>query len=169
MGINEDTPVGSIEHGYDQEDEEPDDNNYNEVENEHGMENGNAHGHNSDSNDHGEGGLNATTVGGNTNAVSIGNEDGGSSNAPQEQSTKEAPNQDVEIQENPPPFDTNVNSQVPNVDIPAMDNVVEEDDVLLIQMFPTVVEEKVPSIGRTLVGLGRPSPPTSNRPPVYSG
>jgi hypothetical protein len=36
-----------------------------------------------------------------------------------------------------------------------MDNTVDEENVPLIQMFATVVEERMPSIGRTLVGLGR--------------
>jgi hypothetical protein len=50
-----------------------------------------------------------------------------------------------------------------------MDNAVEEDNVPLNQMFPIVVEERVPSISRTFVGLGRPSLPTRNRPPIHYG
>jgi hypothetical protein len=36
-------------------------------------------------------------------------------------------------------------------------------------MFSNVEQEKMPSIGRILVGLGRPSLPTSKRPPVHCG
>jgi hypothetical protein len=38
MYVNEDSPVGSGEHGYDQADEEPNDDNYNDVANDHGKE-----------------------------------------------------------------------------------------------------------------------------------
>jgi hypothetical protein len=82
MQVNEDAPVGSAEHTYDWADEESDDNNYDEVGNERGKENENAHGRNSDSNDYGEGGASGTAFGGNTNAASVGSGDGGPSNVP---------------------------------------------------------------------------------------
>jgi hypothetical protein len=87
---------------------------------------------NGDSNDCGEGATSGTMVGGNNDATSIGNGNGRPSNAPKEEPTKEGPNQGVEIQDNPPLFDKNVNSQVPNVVILAMDNADEEESVFLI-------------------------------------
>jgi hypothetical protein len=110
MHVNEEALVHSEERAYDRANEEPDDDNYAEVANEHGTENGNAQGRNGDGNDCGEGGGTGTTVSGNNDAASIGNGDGGSNNVPPEGRTEEAPNQGVEIQDNPPPSYTNVNS-----------------------------------------------------------
>jgi hypothetical protein len=129
MYVNEDSPVGSGEHGYDQADEEPNDDNYNDVANDHGKENGNERGYNGDSNDHEEGGATGTMVHDNNDAIPIGNGDGRTSNAPEEEPTEEVSNQGIEIQDNPPPFDRNVNSQVPNTVIPSMDNADEDNDV----------------------------------------
>jgi hypothetical protein len=72
------------EHGYNRTDEEPNDEDYNNVDNDHGKKKGNEGGDNGDSNDHGEGRASGTMVGGNTNAASIGIGNGGSSNACQE-------------------------------------------------------------------------------------
>jgi hypothetical protein len=87
--VNEDAPIGFAQHGYNQADEEPNDDNYNEVANEHGEENGNTHGHNGDSNDCGLGGASGIVVGSNIDTTSIGNGDGGPNNAPKEEPTKE--------------------------------------------------------------------------------
>ena len=57
----------------------------------------------------------------------------------------------------------NVYSQVPNIIIPSVNNTDEEDNVPLNEICSIIVQERVPSIGRTLIGLGRPSPLTSNR------
>jgi hypothetical protein len=82
MHINEEAPVCSEEHAYDRADEVPDDDDYDEVANEHGTEDGNVHGRNGDGNDHGEGGGIGVAVGSNNDAASVGNMDGGSSNVP---------------------------------------------------------------------------------------
>jgi hypothetical protein len=54
-------------------------------------------------------------VGGNNDATCIGNGDGGPYNASQGEPTEEGSNQRVELQDNPPPNDRNVNFEVPNV------------------------------------------------------
>jgi hypothetical protein len=82
MHVNEETPVCSESLAYDRADEEADDDDYDEVANEHGIEDGNAHDHNGDGNDHGEGGGIGAAVGGNNDAASVGSADGGSSNVP---------------------------------------------------------------------------------------
>jgi hypothetical protein len=89
----------------------------------------NERGYNGDSNDHEEGGATGTMVHDNNDAIPIGNGDGRTSNAPEEEPTEEVSNQGIEIQDNPPPFDRNVNSQVPNTVIPSMDNADEDNDV----------------------------------------
>jgi hypothetical protein len=48
-------------------------------------------------------------------------------------------------------------------------NTDEEDNVPLNQMHTSAAQEKVPSISRTLLGLGRPSLATSKRPPKHCG
>jgi hypothetical protein len=169
MHVNEDALLGFAERGYDLTDEEPDDDNNDEVANEHGEENGNVHGRNSNSNDRGEGGASGTVVGGNTNAASVGSGDGGPNNVPQEKQIDEAPNHGVEIQNNQHPSIMNVNSQVPNVVIPAMNNTNEEDNVPLNQMCTNVAQKKVPSIGKILIGLRRLSLTMSKRPPKHRG
>jgi hypothetical protein len=82
MHVNGDAPICSVERTYDQADEKPNDDDYDVVVNEHGTENKNAHGRNSDGNDRGEGGGIGTVVGGNNDATSVGSGDGGSSNVP---------------------------------------------------------------------------------------
>jgi hypothetical protein len=62
-------------------DKEPNDENYNDIENDHGEENGNKGSCNSDSNDHGEGDASSTVVGCNNDAASIGDGHGGPINA----------------------------------------------------------------------------------------
>jgi hypothetical protein len=52
--VNEETPVRSESLAYDRADEEADDDDYNEVANEHGTEDGNAHDYNGDGNDRSE-------------------------------------------------------------------------------------------------------------------
>jgi hypothetical protein len=143
MHVNDDTPVGFGEHGYNRANEEPNVNYYNDVSKDHGEENRNDRGCNNNSNNRGEGGASSTMVSGNNDVAYIGYGDGGPSNAPQEEPTEEGSNQGVELQDNPPPIERNVNSQVPNA------------------------QERVPSIGRILFGQCRLSPPMSNRPPVH--
>jgi hypothetical protein len=50
-----------------------------------------------------------------------------------------------------------------------MDYVDLEKNVSIIQIFSTVVQKRVTSISRTLVGLGRMSSAISSRPPVHCG
>ena len=80
MHVNEKAPVYSEELAYDWADKEPNDDDYDEVANEHGTEDGNAHGRNGDGNDRGEGGGIGAVVGGNNDAASVGSADGRSSN-----------------------------------------------------------------------------------------
>jgi hypothetical protein len=155
MHVNEEAPVHSEEPAYDRVDEEPNDDDYDEVANEHGTEDGNAHGRNGDGNDHGEGGGIGVVVGGNNDAASVGSADGGSGNVPQEQRTKETPNQGVEIEDIPPPSNTNANSHVPDVVIPTVNNMNDVDNEPLSHMVTSAPRERVASIGTTLVGLGR--------------
>jgi hypothetical protein len=82
MHVNEEAPVRSEERAYDRADEEPDDDDYYEVANEHCTEDGNVHDRNGDGNDRGEGGGTGAAVGGNNDAASVGIADGGSSNIP---------------------------------------------------------------------------------------
>jgi hypothetical protein len=63
----------------------------------------------------------------------------------------------------------NVNSQVPNIVILAVNNTDEEDNAPLNYIYTNATQEKVASIGTTLVGLGRPSNGTSRRPPRHRG
>jgi hypothetical protein len=167
MHVNKDALVRSEERAYDRGDEEPDDDDYDEVANEHGTENGNTHGSNGDGNDRGEGGSTSVAVGGNNDAASVGSEDGGSNNVPQEERTEEAPNQGVEIQDNPLPSITNINYQVPNVVIPVVNYTNEDDNASLSHIITNAPQERVASIGTTLVGLGRPSHGTTSRSPRH--
>jgi hypothetical protein len=123
MHINEGEHVGFGEHGYNQVGEEPNDENHNDLADDQGKENENEGGHNCNSNDCREGGTTSIVVSGNNDAASIGNEDGGFSNASQEEPTKEGPNQGVELQNNPPLVDENVNFEVLDAIISAMDNM----------------------------------------------
>jgi hypothetical protein len=63
----------------------------------------------------------------------------------------------------------NVNSQVPDVVIPAVKNTKEDKNAPLSHMYTSATHERVASIGTTLVGLGRPSRGTSRRPPRHRG
>jgi hypothetical protein len=110
-------------------------------------------------NDHGKGGTSGIAVGIKIDVASI-DGDGGLSNASQEEPTKEGFNQGLHIEDNPPFFDRNVNTQVPNVVILAVNNIDEDGNVPLSKMHTTIVQKRVPSIGRTFVGLDRLSPPT---------
>jgi hypothetical protein len=62
-----------------------------------------------------------------------------------------------------------VNSQVPNVVILVVNNTEEEDNAPLNQVRTTIAQESVPSISTTVVGLGRPLPAMSKRPPKHYG
>jgi hypothetical protein len=133
MHVDEDAPVCSVDCAYDRADEESDDDDYDKVANEHSEENGNAHGQNGNGNNCGEGGATGAAVSCNNDAASVASGDGGSSNVLQEGRTEEAPNQGVEIQDNP--LDVNVNSQVPNVVIPVVNNKDEKDNAPLNYMY----------------------------------
>ena len=169
MHVDEDALIRYVECAYNGSDEEPEDDDYNEVVNEHGEENRNAHGCNGDGNNRGEGGITSTTVGGNNDVASIASGDGGSSNVFQEEQTKEAPNQGVEIQDKPPPSGMNVNSEVSNVVILAMNNTNEEDNAPLNYIYTNAMQERMTSIGTILVGLDRLSSGTLRRPPRHRG
>ena len=71
MHVDKDGPVRFAEYNNDQVDEEPDNDDYDEVVNELGEENRNAHGHNGDGNNRSEGGATCTTDGGNNDANSF--------------------------------------------------------------------------------------------------
>jgi hypothetical protein len=169
MHVNEEIPVRSEELAYDRADEEADDDDYDEVANEHGTKDGNVHDHNGDGNDPGEGGGIGTAVGGNNDAASVGSADGGSSNVLQELRTEEAPNQGVQIEDILPSSNTNANSQVPDVAIPAVINTNDVDNEPLSHIVTNVPQERVASISTTLVGLGRLSRGTLSRPPRHRG
>ena len=126
MHVHEDAHVRSTKHAYDQANEVADDDDYDEVANEYSEENGNAHGCNGDDNDRGEGGVIGAAASGNNDAASVGSGSGGSSNVPQKEQFQKTPNQGVEIQDNPPPSNMNVNSQVPNVVIPVINNPMKK-------------------------------------------
>jgi hypothetical protein len=63
----------------------------------------------------------------------------------------------------------NANSQVPDVAIPVVINTNDVDNEPLSHIVTSVPQERVASIGTTLVGLGRPSRGTSSRPPRHRG
>jgi hypothetical protein len=84
MHIDEDAPLRFAKHAYDRANEEPDDDNYYDVANEYGEENGNTHGRNGDGNDRTKGGAIGGAVGGNNDIAFVSSGDGGSSNIPQE-------------------------------------------------------------------------------------
>jgi hypothetical protein len=169
MHVNEETHVRSEELAYDRANEEADDDDYDEVANEHGTKDRNAHGRNGDGNDRGEGGGIGAAVGSNNDAASVGSADGGSSNVPHELRTEEAPNQGVQIEDIPPPSNTNANFQVPDVAIPVVINTNDVDNEPLSHIVTSVPRERVASISTTVIGLGRPSRGTSSRPPRQSG
>jgi hypothetical protein len=73
------------------------------------------------------------------------------------------------MQDNPPPLDMNVNSQVPNSVIPAVNNTNGEDNAPLNHMYTSATQERMASIGTPLVGLGRQSCGTSRRPLRHCG
>ena len=81
MHVYEDQHVGSENMVYNQADEEPTDQEYNDVDNDHSKENGNKGGHNGDSKDYGKSGSTGTMIGGRSGAASISNGDGKPSNA----------------------------------------------------------------------------------------
>ena len=142
MHVDEDVPVHSTKCAYDRANEESDDYNYDEIDNEHGEGDGNTYSCNGDSNDCGEGGATGNAVSSNSDATSIGSGDGGPSNVPQEETPEEAPNQGIEIQNNSPPLDMNVNSQVPNVVVLAVNNTDEEDNAVFNQMCTIVAQKR---------------------------
>jgi hypothetical protein len=63
----------------------------------------------------------------------------------------------------------NVNSQVPNVVIPTMNNTDEEDNAPLNHIYITAMQERMPSISTTVIGLGRPLHGTSRRLSKHRG
>jgi hypothetical protein len=142
MHVDKDAPVRFVEHDNDRVEEELD-----EVANELGEENG-------DGNDRGEGGATSAADGGNNDADSfpVGMVD--PVMFPKNFCTKEAPNQGVEIQDNPPSSYMNINSRVPNFVIPIVNNTDEEDNAPLNHMYTNDTQDRLAFIGITLVGLG---------------
>jgi hypothetical protein len=156
MHVNEGKYFDFGKHGYDWTNEEPNDNDYNDVANNHGKENGNEGGHN---NNRGEGGVSSTVVGSNNDAAFIGNGDSQPSNVFQEEPTKKGSNQRIELQDNPPPVDKNTNFEAPIAIMSAKDNIDLDKNVPISHDCQR----------QTLIGLSRPLPATSNKPPEYRG
>jgi hypothetical protein len=117
---NEETIVPSAERLYERADEELDDGANIEVSFEEGVEEDIAHSHNDASNDLAEGTATGSTACGNSNVASTGNGGTGPRTMAETEPTESVPNQGV--QENPPPPDMNVNSQVPHVVVPIVNN-----------------------------------------------
>ena len=88
MHVNKEAPICFEELAYDQVDEELNDDDYDEVTNKHGTEDGNAHGRNSDDNDRNEGGGTGAAIGSNNDVAFVGSMDGGSSNVSYEHKLK---------------------------------------------------------------------------------
>jgi hypothetical protein len=63
--------------------------------------------------------------------------------------------------------DGNVNFKASNVVIITMDDVDLDENVTFGQIFSNVVQQRVIFINKTFVGLGRPSMPMSNPPPIH--
>jgi hypothetical protein len=162
---NEKTTVPSMEHLYERADEELDDDGNTEVFFEEGAEEDIAHSHNGTSNGLAEG--IASTACGNTNAASTGNGGNGPRIVAETEPTESVPNQ--RVQDNPLPLDMNVNSQVPHVVVPTVNNTSREENVPINKMHTEDVQGSMPSIGTTLVALGRTTLGTSNRPPKHRG
>jgi hypothetical protein len=134
---------------------------------EEGVEEDIAHSHNSASNGLAEGTASGSTTCRNTNAASTSNGGNGPHTMAEMEPTKSVPNQGV--QDNPPPPDMNVNSQVPHVVVPTMNNTSREENVPINEIHTEDVQGSMPSIGKTFVVLGRTTLGTSNRPPKHRG
>jgi hypothetical protein len=63
----------------------------------------------------------------------------------------------------------NVNSQIPHVVVPTVNNTSREENVPINKMHTEDVQGSMPSIGTALVALGRTTLGTSNRPPKHWG
>jgi hypothetical protein len=164
---NEETVVPSAERLYEQADEELDNDANIEVSFEEGAEEDIAHSHNGASNGLAKGTASGSITCGNTNAASTGNGGNGPRTVSETEPTESIPNQG--IQDNPPPLDMNVNSQVPHVVVPTVNNTSREENVLVNEMHMEDVQGSMPSIGTTLIALGRTTLGTSNRPPKHQG
>jgi hypothetical protein len=164
---NEETTVSSVEHLYERADEEIDDDGNTEVSFEEGAEEDIARSHNGASNDLAEGTASGSTACGNTNATSTGNGGNGPRTVAETEPTELIPNQGV--QDNPPPPDMNVNSQVPHVVFPTVNNTSREENVPVNEMHTEDVQGCIPSIGIILVALDRTTLGTSNRPSKHQG
>jgi hypothetical protein len=99
---------------------------------EEGAEEDIAHSHNGASNGLVEGTASGSTACGNTNAASTGNGGNGPRIVAETEPTKSVPNQGV--QDNPPPPDMNVNSQVLHVVVPTVNNTSREENVPVNEM-----------------------------------
>jgi hypothetical protein len=164
---NEEIVVPSAERLYERADEELDDGANIEVSFEEGAEVDITHSHNGASNDLAKGTASGSTACGNNNAASTGNGGNGPRTVAETEPTESFPNQGV--QDNPPPPDMNVNSQVPHVVVPTVNNTSREENVSVNEMHTEDVQGSMPSIGTALVALGRTTLGTSNRPPKYRG
>jgi hypothetical protein len=167
MQGNEETPVPSMEHLYERADEELDDDANTEVFFEEGAEEDIAHSHNGASNGLAEGTASGSTACSNTNAASTSNGGNGPRTVVETEPIESIPNQG--IQDNPPPPNMNVNSQVSHVVVPTVNNTSREENVPVNEMHTEDVQGSMPSIGTTLVALGRTTLGTSNRPPKHLG
>jgi hypothetical protein len=164
---NEETVVPSTECLYERTDEELDDGANTKVSFEEGAEEDIAHSHNGASKDLVEGTASGSTTCGNTNAASTGNGGNRPRTVAEMEPTESVPNQG--IQDNPPPLDMNVNSQVPHVVVPTVNNTSREENVPVNEMHTKDVQGCMPSIGTTLIALDRTTLGTSNRPPKHRG
>jgi hypothetical protein len=164
---NEETVVPSAERLYERADEELDDGANIEVSFEEGTEENIAHSHNGARNGLAEGIASGSTACGNSNAASTGNGGNGPRTVAETEPTESVRNQGV--QDNPPPPNMNVNSQIPHVVVPTVNNTSREENVPINEMLTEDVQGSMPSIGTALVALCRTTLGTSNRPPKHRG
>jgi hypothetical protein len=85
----------------------------------------------------------------------------------QEDPIQKGSNRGIELQDNPPLVDGIVNFEAPNATFSVRDNMDLDKNVPIGQIFSTIVQQKVTSIGKILVILNRPLAATSNKTPVH--
>jgi hypothetical protein len=129
---NEETVVPSAKRLYEQADEELDDGANIEVSFEEGTEEDITHSHNGASNGLAKGTASGSTACGNSNAASTSNGGNGPHTVAETEPTESVRNQGV--QDNPPPPDMNVNSQIPHVVVPTVNNTSREENVPVNEM-----------------------------------
>ena len=88
---------------------------------------------------------------------------------PRNNESKKLQTRKIQIEDIPPPSNTNANSQVPNIAIPTVINTNDVNNEPLSYIVTSAPRERVASIDTTLVGLGRPSRGMLSRPPRHCG